>query len=276
VRGGLDDALDKLARRDELRRRVAGEPITPPAVTALVEEIAAVVGRYPTLAVTVGVEGAGDPVLLHFAVEDGVVQVTADNAVAARVDEAAPGSPRHADFDIDPDDAEEEAYQAEPAGPVYRPASYDDRDRYDPGTGYGDLFDPPAEPGYDHPRRYTDDHRESGRRPHPFAATPPPEVPAPHVFAATPPPDVPPRTPRVFAATPRPDVPPPRPYPEPYRAPEDAPGRRLPNQRTVPASPAPLPRPVPLRVDPREADQAAKRLAAMLREDPSLLRQSPE
>ena len=37
MRGGLDDALDKLARRDELRRRAAGEATgTPPAVTELI------------------------------------------------------------------------------------------------------------------------------------------------------------------------------------------------------------------------------------------------
>jgi flavoprotein len=104
MRGGLDDALDKLARRDELRRRAAAEATgTPPAVTELVEAIAAVVGRNPTLAVTVGVEGAGDPVLLHFAVDDGVVHVSADNSVASRVAEQSASSPRHADFDIDLD-----------------------------------------------------------------------------------------------------------------------------------------------------------------------------
>jgi hypothetical protein len=101
----LDDALDKLARRDELRRRVAGEAIgTPPAVHELVEAIAAVVGRNPKLEVTVGVEGVGDPTLLHFTVQDGHVHVNADSSVASRVTEAAPVSPRHADFDIDPDD----------------------------------------------------------------------------------------------------------------------------------------------------------------------------
>ena len=48
MRGGLDDALDKLARRDELRRRAAGEATgTPPAVQELVEAIAGVVGRNP-------------------------------------------------------------------------------------------------------------------------------------------------------------------------------------------------------------------------------------
>ena len=126
MRGGLDDALDKLARRDELRRRAAGEATgTPPAVTELVEAIAAVVGRNPELGVTVGVEGAGDPVLLHFAVEDGIVQVSADNSVADRVAEATPTSPRHADFDIDPEEPEpypaSTGYRYEPPAAYCRP-----------------------------------------------------------------------------------------------------------------------------------------------------------
>src|SRR5688572_16407329 len=67
VRGGLDDALEKLARRDELRRRATGEATgTSPAVTELVEAVAAVVAHHPELGVSVGVEGAGDPMLLHF------------------------------------------------------------------------------------------------------------------------------------------------------------------------------------------------------------------
>jgi len=36
--------------------------------------------------------------------------------------------------------------------------------------------------------------------------------------------------------------------------------------------PTPLPEPVPLRVSEEETEMAAKRLAALLREDPSLLR----
>src|SRR5215216_6645190 len=130
---GLDDALDKLARRDELRRRAAGEPTgTPPAVTELVEAIAAVVSRNPKLEVTVGVEGAGDPILLHFAMEDGVVQVSADNSVASRVTDATTTSPRHADFEVEV----EEPYPPHEAGHDTHRISYDDRDRYDPGTGY--------------------------------------------------------------------------------------------------------------------------------------------
>src|SRR5512144_242398 len=82
VRGGLDDALEKLARRDELRRRAAGEATgTSPAVTELVEAIAGVVARHPELGVTVGAEGSGEPVLLHFFFAEGQVQVTADNPV---------------------------------------------------------------------------------------------------------------------------------------------------------------------------------------------------
>ena len=58
MRGGLDDALEKLARRDELRRRANGETgVASLAVQELVEAIAAVVGRNPKLEVTVGVEG---------------------------------------------------------------------------------------------------------------------------------------------------------------------------------------------------------------------------
>ncbi len=115
MRGGLDDALDKLARRDELRRRTAGEATgTPPAVQELVEAIVTVVGHNPKLAVTVGVEGAGDPVLLHFAVEDGTVQVSVDNVVASRVAEAAPPSPRHADFDLDVLDDDTADYPPDP------------------------------------------------------------------------------------------------------------------------------------------------------------------
>ncbi|GAB1643642.1 hypothetical protein [Krasilnikovia sp. MM14-A1259] len=168
MRGGLDDALDKLARRDELRRRAAGEA-TPPAVTELVEAIAAVVGRNPALAVTVGVEGAGDPVLLHFAVEDGVVQVSADHTVATRAAEAA--SP---DFDI----------------------------------AVGEPIDEPA----------------PGSRPDGGWA----------------------------AAT-----------PQEYGTP-----------RAEPA-PQPMPEPVPLKVKPEETEQAAKRLAALIRDNPTLLRDSP-
>ncbi|GID97890.1 hypothetical protein ACFQFC_24910 [Amorphoplanes digitatis] len=233
MRGGLDDALDKLARRDELRRRAAGEVNgTPPSVTELVEAIAAVVGRYPELGVTVGVEGAGDPMLLHFAVEDGIVQVSADNSVADRVAEAAPTSPRHADFDIDAEDPEP----------------------YTPPYGY--VFEQPAEqghPSYPAADQGYDRYEEPGPRAQ--------ETFAPHPFAATPPPPVPPQTSR-------------RVHAEQHRAPEEPVAARrgaqsVPEQRGMPA---PLPEPIPLQVDTEEAQAAARRLAALLRDNPSLLR----
>jgi hypothetical protein len=283
MRGGLDDALDKLARRDELRRRAAGEATgTPPAVTELVEAIAAVVGRNPKLEVTVGVEGAGDPLLLHFALEDGVVQVSADNSVAARVAEAEPTSPRHADFDIEPEEPytpPETTYAAPPPAPYEarsnsgqdtRRISYDDRDRYDPGTGYqatpeyasgrAEAFfaDPPtADRRYDSPGRY--DERTQAQ----------PTSGAPHPFAATPPPPVPPQTAR-------------RIHVEQHRATEEpSAAQRAPQPRQAeqpPASrgiPEPLAEPIPLRIDTEENEVAAKRLAALLRDNPTLLRQAP-
>ena len=307
MRGGLDDALDKLARRDELRRRTAAEATgTPPAVQELAEAIAAVVNRNPKLAVTVGVEGAGDPVLLHFAVEDGTVQVSVDNSVASRVAEARPTSPRHADFDIDLDDpVEEPAYTVFPSSPAYPPPpdpgertrriSYDDRDRFDPGTGYtssvyGETPQPAAAPsyaGYGFPadpvssdrryeghRRYDDEltrefspRNGNGRSAHRDSAFPTSESTstAPHPFAATPPPPLPPQASR-------------RVHTEQHRAQEEPAGERLriaEQPGPVRGMPAPLPQPIPLTVDSEQTELAAKRLAALLRDNPSLLRQSP-
>jgi hypothetical protein len=237
---GLDDALDKLARRDELRRRAAGEANgTPQAVTELVEAIAAVVGRNPELGVTVGVEGAGDPVLLHFAVEDGIVQVNADNAVADRVAEAAPTSPRHADFDID----------------------LDDPDPYIPPNGF--PYEQVAEPGHEtrhlhYPQPDDYDRYTEPVRPQPEQFQP--EQFQPHPFAATPPPEVPPQTTR-------------RIHTEQHRAPEEpSAAQRMAQQQEQRGMPAPLPEPIPLRVDTEETEIAAKRLAALLRDNPTLLR----
>jgi hypothetical protein len=39
--------------------------------------------------------------------------------------------------------------------------------------------------------------------------------------------------------------------------------------------PTPLPEPIPLKLDSQETEQAAKRLAALLRDNPTLLRQAP-
>lgn len=323
MRGGLEDALDKLARRDELRRRAAGEsPGTPPAVTELVEAIAAVVSHHPQLEVTVGVEGVGDPLLLHFAMEDGVVQVSADNAVAARPPEAEPVAPRHADFDIDLDEqayvAPAPAYEARPdAGQATRRISYDDRDRYDPGTGYpstpeygrtdaffsdppsksydppsksynppGKSYDPPSKsydppgkayeaPGtnyepestsYEPPAQGFEPERGYADRAYSYAE---PDGAGLHPFAATPPPQVPPQTTRRIhveqhRATEEPSA--------AQRAPQ-RPAEQPPAQRGMPE---PLPEPIPLRIDAEATEAATRRLAALLRDNPTLLRQSPQ
>ena len=272
MRGGLDDALDRLARRDELRRRTAGEATgTPPAVHELVEAIAGVVGRNSKLEVTVGVEGVGDPTLLHFYVDDGVVHVDADSSVASRVTEVAPTSPRHADFDIDLAEPIEEApapqHSYAEAGQRTRRLSYDDRDRYDPGTGYGTT--PYGEPDpYTAPEPVSQSRhatRESAFPTHDTTAGDRYRSP----FAATPPPPVPPQTSRGIR-------------PEHHRAPEEpsaaertraaerrAGHRPAAEQRSMPT---PLPEPVPLHVDSAETEMAAKRLAALLRDNPTLLR----
>lgn len=283
MRGGLDDALDRLARRDELRRRVAGEATgTTPAVTELVEAIAAVVARHPQLGVSVGADGAGEPVLLHFHFADGQVQVTADKPPVAPV-EAAPVA-RHVDIDIDLDEPVEEPYQAPPPPPTDPRRLQDDQDRYGPST-YGYAEPAPTRNGVYYTgsdtaeRRYgsfdappdQDTHdlaesRDLGARlrdsgltsrgsaspsypPHPYAATPPPPVPEAAAHAT-------------------------RPIrPEQHRAPAGQPAHRPPEPRGMPA---PLPKPIPLQVErPEETELAARRLAALLRDDPSLLNQSP-
>ena len=211
MRGGLDDALDKLARRDELRRRAAQEATgTPPEVQELVEAIAGVVGRHQSLEVTVGVEGVGDPTLLHFFVEEGIVRVTADSSVVARASE-----PRHADFDLEPEDTIEEQFAARPASPAPS-ASFDDRDRYD--TGYHLS-------GYDGQLGFADeqaDDFDTARFRSPFAPTPPPVPPQTTRVAPSSPASVRPSSPAsVHPSSPapvRPSSPAPAAYDSPARA----------------------------------------------------------
>jgi hypothetical protein len=222
-------------------------------VQELVEAIAAVVGRNPSLAVTVGVEGAGEPVLLHFALEDGVVQVSADNTVAARVAEAEPTSPRHADFDIAVGEpVEEPPYSYDvPAAAAYAPPSGGQETTR---LTYEDL-NPPYDPGYARSpfaeESYFGDNRYEGQR----RFGPHEAEPEPHPFAATPPPPVPPQTRRIHA--------------EQHRAPEE-------QSAAERGMPTPLPEPIPLRVDTEETELAARRLSALLRDNPTLLRQSPQ
>ncbi|MET3428226.1 hypothetical protein BJ973_007438 [Actinoplanes tereljensis] len=258
MRGGLDDALDKLARRDELRRRASGDTSGPsPAVSELVEAIAAVVARHPELGVTVGAEGGGEPVLLHFFFAEGQVQVSADTAVAPA--EPAPTA-RHADFVVDVDEPVVEQQQ-------HYYATHDDQDRYgyypESDTAerrYGSFDQPPAESYYNAAHDVGEDSRDLGARMRDLgmaARGPAPEYP-PHPFAATPPPPVPTSaqesTRRIHAS----EIPH---QPQPQRA---------------AGMPTPLPKPIPLKVErPEETEMAARRLAALLRDDPSLLNQPP-
>ncbi|MFI6078322.1 hypothetical protein ACIA5C_43035 [Actinoplanes sp. NPDC051343] len=289
MRGGLDDALEKLARRDELRRRAAHEATgTPAAVNELVEAIAAVVGRHPRLGVTVGVEGEGDPMVLRFYYEDGQVQVTAENSVATQ--------PR-ADFDVEVGEPVEEFPPAYPGTETPR-MSQDDQDRFGPAYGY----EQPAyeQRSYHQPAYYaepetTEGHFGGFEQPAADYGTADSAEPTdlgarmrdlgmasshdsgaefpPHPLAPTPPPTIPPQTTR-------------RIDPEQYRAPfEPAADQRAGvTERLVPpppveprGMPTPLPEPIPLQVErPEETEMAARRLAALLRDDPTLLSQRPD
>jgi hypothetical protein len=317
----LDDALSKLARRDELRRRATSEATgTPAAVTELVEAIAAVVARNPRLGVTVGVEGDGDPMVLRFYYEDGQVQVAADNPLTAQPTD---GGPRHADFDVVVGEPVEEVPPPTYPGGETQRLRQDNQDRYGPtGYAYEQPADYYAEPdtaerrygnfdGPPPPRDPGEDSRDLGARmrdlgmassgrnsqppvrdPQSFArdAQPPvrdpqsfgrdsqqPEYP-PHPLAPTPPPPIPAQATR-------------RIEPEQYRAPAEPPAseRMHPDwadatTRLVPpppvesrGMPTPLPQPIPLQVErPEETEMAARRLAALLRDDPSLLNQRPD
>jgi hypothetical protein len=250
-----------------------------------------VVGRNPALAVTVGVEGAGDPVLLHFAMQDGIVPVIADNTVVTRVAEAAPTSPRHADFDIEPEDPIQESYpySAAPAPPpassavpeagqATRRISYDDPAFYAQRSGtYADS------PFASHRRPEPPDDPSRGGSPSPSggaAADPfgsPDRLGSPDPFEATRP--LAGTAQRLFGQ-------PSSPFPSPatrrihtqhhrtteqHTAPEGVPDHRLAEQRSMPT---PLPKPVTLDVDSAETELAAKRLAALLRDNPTLLRRS--
>jgi hypothetical protein len=70
--------------------------------------------------------------------------------------------------------------------------------------------------------------------------------------------------------------------PEQYRVPEEPPTADRAQPPSAPPEqrggmPAPLPKPIPLQVErPEETEMAARRLAALLRDDPSLLNQTPD
>ncbi|MFD0519493.1 hypothetical protein [Paractinoplanes durhamensis] len=291
MRGGLDDALDKLARRDELRRRASGDTSGPsPAISELVEAIAAVVARHPQLGVTVGAEGAGEPVLLHFFFAEGQVQVSADTAVPTPRRRRPPGTPTSTSTSTT-------RWSRSHISPGFAGSSHDDQDRYGPlnygyaeshapaetyypdsdtaERRYGSFDRPPGEPQhYAHESQAAqgvgEDSRDLGARMRDLgmasrgAAPEYPEYP-PHPFAATPPPPVPPQaqetTRRIHA--------------ESFG---NGAGSHIPQQPQPQRGgmPTPLPKPIPLKVErPEETEMAARRLAALLRDDPSLLNQPP-
>jgi hypothetical protein len=275
VRGGLDDALDKLARRDELRRRATGEATgTPPAVTELVESIAAVIAHHPQMGVTVGVEGAGDPLLLHFYFADGQVQVNAENAVSAPPAGSPVGQPRHADFVVEVDATVEEV----PPRPAYDDHYYADSEtverRYGPFEEPSGEYAPPTE--YEPSPEYPSTEHAS---PTEYASQSPGETSR----------DLGSRLRDLGMARSRadeyPDSSDPEPAqatrrirPEQYRAPaEPSAAERIPQQPQPNGMPTPLPKPIPLQVErPEETEMAARRLAALLRDDPSLLSRPPD
>lgn len=211
VRGGLDDALEKLARRNELRRRATQQAPSPPApaLTELVEAVAAVIVRHPELQVALGVEGLAAPTAVRIWLQDGQPQVSMEALV---------------------------------------------------GPPYGPDDDVPQPPG---PAAETTTVLVS-----PAPMSPAPMSPAP--AWQDPVGDLPRRSPAgPRSATPEPAAEPPA-RPPVFPGPE-ATGQRpgFVDERTVPLRRPPEPLVIP------SSDQAAKRLAALLREDPSLLHGSP-
>ena len=155
---------------------------------------------------------------------------------------------RYGSFDSPPQ-AAEPSYQPHSPGETSRDLGARMRDLgmasrgSDPGAGFPA---PPGTPGAG--------NRRDAYPPHPFAATPPPPVP--------PQSSSPEQTHRIRA--------------EQHRAPaEPAANERLAPPRSN-AMPTPLPKPIPLQVErPEETEIAARRLAALLRDDPSLLNNAP-
>ncbi|MEV0393145.1 hypothetical protein [Polymorphospora rubra] len=106
MRGELDDALARLARRDELKRRLAAEPppapgppvTTQPAPPTPVDEVTAavrqVVSRYPDMAVTLSVHTGSSAALLRVQWTAGEVTVTVGPATTdVRSPAPAPAQP---------------------------------------------------------------------------------------------------------------------------------------------------------------------------------------
>lgn len=248
MRGGLDDALQKLARRNELRRRASQQsaPAEAPALTELVESVAAFVGRHPELRVALAVEGLGTPTAVRVWYRDGQPQVRTEPLLDA---------PYAAD-----DAAGWEDPPAHPAPEAVIPA--------DVAWTTSEAATLPLRTPAAAPRS-------------PAPGSPAPSSPAPSSPAiGSPAPGTPaPGSPAVGPGLDLPGRAPVDPAPEPAGlepfgtglTPPTVPLRRndLVEERTVPLRRPPEPLVIP------SSDQAAKRLAALLREDPSLLNGTP-
>jgi hypothetical protein len=81
MRGGLDDALARMARMEELRRRASDPPTSPGAVVEeLVQAARRAVGRDRELAITVTVAYRGRTSAVRVENQDGEVAVTVSPA----------------------------------------------------------------------------------------------------------------------------------------------------------------------------------------------------
>ena len=77
MRGGLDDALARMARREELRRRVSDAQASPAAaLEEVVQAARRAVGKDPELSVTVTVAYRGRTSALRVEYDNGEVTVT--------------------------------------------------------------------------------------------------------------------------------------------------------------------------------------------------------
>jgi hypothetical protein len=92
VRGGLDDALARMARRDEMLRRARAANGYTPAVTEVTEALRRVVEQHPELVVTVRVQDGRSASEAQVAWRDGEVRVTVRPASGGPVQPALPAN----------------------------------------------------------------------------------------------------------------------------------------------------------------------------------------
>jgi hypothetical protein len=240
VRGGLDDALDRLARMDQLRRRAGGTSGDLPTAHGLAEAIEAVrrvVERYPDLNITLyGEQGEGSAEV-RIGWEDGVVRA---KIISVEGPEGASFGPSEGPLPVLP-------AEIPPMTDLPRPLPEATRPRVDvyPAGRRAEQPPVPDVPRLVDPGRLGD---RRGRRAAPDAGF----LPDPGGLAPPPPAPPPPATPSAWTE--------PAPSGEQLR-PGDLPMRSAPRA---------------WKAEHEDNPGAAARLAAMIREDPSLLGGSEE